>query len=472
MLMSLMFVLGLAQGAAAGGAGSSEQELSQYLRNWTMAELDLPATPGTGFVAIAYHEEREFVLVLHPESYRGPHFEVVVQGADDSYRPIEAPAPVTVAGQVEGFDGSLVSGSLINGKLTAIVDLGNGEDRLVIQPVTDYGVAGGSKQHVIYWSEDAIIGDWKCGGDIVVGGDHLSLPPPPEGGDADMTAEIAFDTDFEFYQKRGSNSATVIADIEQIVAAMNVIYKRDVGICHTISRIIVRDNAADPYTVTDPQSLLQQFQSHWNSSQGGVPRDLAHLMTGRSAPGGVIGIAYLSVVCNIGSAYGVSWTTFTTNNAVRVGLTSHECGHNWGAAHCCGSCSGCSTCHIMCPCIQGCSGRVDLFGASEIAQITAHKNSRSCLAAGCGGVPTEPTCNDIVNFTAKCKGSGKVKLKVTFSDSKFNGKTIDVQVGSFSTTTLTINGNLAKGSICCFNPGTYQARVIRPSCNPINVTCN
>ncbi|MCA8972939.1 MAG: hypothetical protein KDC95_24355, partial [Planctomycetes bacterium] len=211
-----------------------------------------------------------------------------------------------------------------------------------------------------------------------------------------------------------------------------VIYERDVNICHKITTIIIRSNSSDPYTSNDPNTLLNQFRNHWNSSQGGVVRDTAHMFTGRSASQ-TIGIAYLSVICNRSSAYGISWTTYTSNYQSRVGLTAHELGHNWGAGHCCGSCSGCNTCNIMCPCIRGCSGNITNFGSSSIAAITSHRNSRGCLDDGCnGGGTNDPTCADFQAVKLRCKADGTLKPKVVMFTEDFDGKTVTVTIdGSF-----------------------------------------
>jgi hypothetical protein len=103
---------------------------------------------------------------------------------------------------------------------------------------------------------------------------------------------------------------------------------------------------------------------------------MAHIFTGKGSFSGVIGCAYLSVVCT-SSGYGSSkayHSSLTTN----VGLVAHECGHNWGAGHCNSS----PPCYIMCSGLGGCQGNLTLFGPTSISSIIAHKNTRNCLDDG------------------------------------------------------------------------------------------
>jgi hypothetical protein len=122
-------------------------------------------------------------------------------------------------------------------------------------------------------------------------------------------------------------------------------------------------------------TLLGQFASRWNTVNAGIPRDVAHLFTGRNLTGSTIGIAQLASICNIGQAYGLSQSRFSNNFNSRVGLTCHEIGHGWAAQHC----DGQGACYIMCSGLGGCNNSVSLFGSFAIGQITAFAATRTCL---------------------------------------------------------------------------------------------
>ncbi len=238
-------------------------------------------------------------------------------------------------------------------------------------------------EYVVFASDDLVPGDdWNCG----VAGSHLhdELLQQGQGGStltcAHRIAEIAFDADVEFYQLNGSSIPNTVVDIEAVMNSLNVIYERDVGIQEVLRTIIVRTQEPDPYSSTSPNTLLNQFTNHWNANHANILRDHAHLMTGKNLSGGVIGIAFLGVVCNVPNAgYGLSQSRWTNNFPFRVALTAHEVGHNWNASHC----DGQQSCRIMCSGLGGCTGIITSFGPFEIAQIVAFRNSRGCLFSPC-----------------------------------------------------------------------------------------
>lgn len=455
-------------------------DLSEFFTAWSTQTPDLPGDSGMPFAVELELGGGRYTLVLDPFSVRAEGFQaLVVRDGELVEVPVEAPK--TYRGYVEGLPGSIAGGSYYDGQLRLVIEMGD-LGSYGVQPVADFVPGVNASLHVAYAATDSFTDDsWTCGTDELrhsFGGmqHHLDQSeangPNPAGGD--RTAEVAFDTDFEFFQRRGSVQAC-IDDIEAIQAGVDVIYERDVNICHVISRIIVRDTSNDPYSGTDAETILTQFQNHWNSQQGGVQRDLAHLMAGRSRDGGILGIAYLSVVCNRSSAYGVSWTLFSSNMTQRVALTAHEEGHNWGAGHCCSGCSGCSTCRIMCPCLGGCSGNITSFGTSEINQITNHRNSRSCLTDGCGGGGGGGggvQCGDVKNLKARCRDNGAIKGKVILFDETHDGEQVIISIDGRNFT-LTIANGRAPFNVCCYTGPGHSVSLVDPgNCITIQVSCN
>jgi hypothetical protein len=170
---------------------------------------------------------------------------------------------------------------------------------------------------------------------------------------------------------------------------MDVIYRRDCGITFLVGTVLVR-TTTDPYSSTDPGTLLSQFQNWWNANQGGVMRDVAMLFTGRAINGAVIGIAYLGQICNIPGAYGLTETMYagtSTNMTNRIGLCSHEMGHLWNAQHC----DATPDCRIMCSGLGGCSGILTSFSSGEIAQIVSFRNTCTCLTQ----IPSAPAITNL-----------------------------------------------------------------------------
>jgi hypothetical protein len=148
-------------------------------------------------------------------------------------------------------------------------------------------------------------------------------------------------------------------------------------------------------------NLLGQFRTRWNANHTAIRRDVAHLFTGEGSFGGVVGCAYVGVICG-SSGYGSSkaYSDLITN----IGLVAHEVGHNWNAGHC----DSQGTCNIMCSGLGGCSRNISSFAPSSVNVIVAHRNSRSCLSN-----PVLPTITAINPTTVTSWAPAQVELTGT-----------------------------------------------------------
>lgn len=307
-------------------------------------------------------------MQLRPYEMRSPGFRLLVDDGVE-IRQVETTPPSTYRGELVGERGSMVAASYVDGVLRA--HMLSGGKTWTLQPVSDAqpGLLPGT--YVVYEQADLKQLPFGCG--------VTEAPPPnpptnPGAAAADgghQIADLAIDADEPYYRHHGESVFAVQDEVLSIMNAADLIYNREVDIVHRISTILVRTVR----TYTDGSTgLLSEFRNRWNSFHSDIDRDVAHLFSGRPNPGGTIGIAYVSAVCNRSRAYGVSWTTWTSNMQNRVGLTSHELGHNWGAGHCTGS----PTCDIMCSTISGC-GNNTTFGIDSTNQIESYRDSRGCL---------------------------------------------------------------------------------------------
>ncbi|MCR9248443.1 MAG: M12 family metallo-peptidase [bacterium] len=305
-----------------------------------------------------------FRLVKH--DVRAPNYQLFESGSDGLV-PLPRPECVTYRGYIEQDPGSEVAATVEGGSVEIFARLGSG-DVWAVQPVREVQPTAGPALHIIYRAGDSVAPPRQCGVKV-------NKLPVPAGIGEDMLylCELACEADYPFFQRNGSNTTNTQNDITGIVNAMNVIYERDVDVRFVITQIVV-NSSPDPYTTTSAGTLLNQFGSRWNTVYGGIQRDVAHLFTGRNIQGGTIGIATVGTVCNVGSAYGLSESRYTGNFTLRVSLTAHECGHNFGAGHCNSS----PPCHIMCSGNGGCSTPT-LFGTSARNQIISYRQSVSCL---------------------------------------------------------------------------------------------
>lgn len=355
-------------------------------------------------------------VTLQPHSLRGSDFAVYVPDGKGELVVATAPSVTTYRGLVAGAPGKDVAASLIDGKLHALILDTNG-DRHVVEPMLALTAANSEEtKYAIYAGRDLVAGTAVCGADSLLGQrrdstDSIDGSAITNGAGVNGHTEIAFDADYEFYINNGSSMAAVVADIEMILNQVDMVYSTQTGICYTNAGIIVRNSAADPYTSSNPGTLLCEFGDEWNANVS-IPRDVAHLMTGRELDGITIGVAWNRVICpenytNCAGGrldYGLSESDYNypsmTPLAGRVGLTAHELGHNWSGCHCDdGACTGGGAdndCGIMNSILNGSL----MFNARSVAAITSHRDTRPCLdVCATGGLLGDMNCDGTVTVS-------------------------------------------------------------------------
>lgn len=328
-------------------------------------------------------------LLLERRSVRSPDFRLLVQRTNGELTEHPLPPVVTYRGTVQGDAESRVGLTWIDGRATGAIRLGDGTVWFV-QPVLDGHEPLDRDRHFVYRREDVIAGRGVCGNDQMPlrilnalpqrtpTEDYRSVERSVAIGGAPLFVEVAFDTDFEFFELNGRSVAATLTDIESIMNGLNVIYQAEFGLEHIITSVIVRTTKDDPYTQLTFSDLLWQMRSHWIVEHQNIRRDVVHLMIGRGLFDEAVGIAWIGTVCDDlaeGFSYGVSQSRFSENFSFRVGLTAHELGHNWDADHC----DGDADCSIMCSSINQCSGNVFQFGAVASASIEIFRDSAGCL---------------------------------------------------------------------------------------------
>ncbi|MFG0327815.1 MAG: M12 family metallo-peptidase [Phycisphaerales bacterium JB037] len=394
---------------AAIPVSAMADDLDQAIRNgfnvsgYQLETIQVPATAQQPFSMVMELGGVERTLVLEPFSMRADNFQVLIDDGSGVLKPFDVGPSPLMRGTVEGIDGATVAASIIEGEFSALVTIpGKTFQQFWVQSVTDVDADQPADLYAVWSNLDVVPTEHVCGvedhdhdhdGDIFIpdfgggfdagAGDASGNAGTGSGGDYDarldvfQEAQIAIEGDFQFYQDNGSNVTQTTNRIEQLMGVVEAVYERDVEITYAITTILIRTSSGqDPYSSNDAGTLLGQFQSWWNGNQGGVTRDVAHLFTGRSLNGGTIGVAYLGVICNRNSAYGLS-ENFTSSNTSMTGLIAHEIGHNWNAPHC----NGASPCYIMCSGLGGCNGLGNpvQFAPTTINTIVAFRNSRSCL---------------------------------------------------------------------------------------------
>ena len=354
--------------------------LAQFAINYGTVQI-LSVTPdvaGNYLIAVQIGGNQR-TIALAPHDLRGRGFQLIVEDALGRHT-LPTPPCVTFRGALVEDPTCKVAATIVGGTLTATIyepaaAVGLPGKTWVVQPVNAVQPNVAPTVHIVFEAADNAQLPYQCG--------NITPPqqpaPAPVNNDIKQECDIAIEGDREFWLLNGSNATTAQNDITSVMNQVEFLYNRDCDLQYNITQIVISTTSV--YTSSDANTLLTQFRSRWNTVYAGVPRDTAHLFTGRQMIGNTIGLAFVGVVCNTSSAYGLSESRYTGNFNLRTSLTAHELGHNWNASHC----NSQSPCYIMCASNGGC-GSVTLFSPSAIGQITSFAATRNCLTI----VPTTP----------------------------------------------------------------------------------
>lgn len=145
--------------------------------------------------------------------------------------------------------------------------------------------------------------------------------------DAPREIEISMIGDFEFTAQFGSGAA------DAMLLRMNMvdgIFSSQVGVTTIPTDFITFNSNTDPFTSSEPSTLLEQLGNYRNATALVRSRGLAHLLTGRRLNGNIIGIAYLGGICSARNGAGLSEVSPFIDS---IFVIAHEIGHNFGAPH-------------------------------------------------------------------------------------------------------------------------------------------
>jgi hypothetical protein len=418
-VLAASMLLGVAPLTLAQSVGSVELDAVRDLLGLdqvALVSVELGGVPGQDATAWVEIDGEQRLMVLRPTSVLADGFQLIEHLGGDEYRQVE-PAPVlTYRGEILDLPGIQVAASWLDDGLHARLYHEDGTSEW-LEPLAGRVAGAGIGTYAFYSSEHVRDSGRTCG---VTDAQRVGSTPFVQPGQlGQMTVgspvlkicELGVDTDFEYYQDYGQSSQNVQNQINSVINSMNVQYETEVGIRHDITTIIVRTSSNDPYTTNDPSSFLSQFRSHWQSQQGSIPRDVAHLFTGKNLNGGVIGIAYLSAICS-SLGYGLVESDCCGSFASKTDLSAHELGHNWAADHC--SCS--SPAYTMNPFITA----ANRFSPTQtIPAMINYAANRPCLDDETGAGP-DPVINGVSPFfiTAVMPDS---PAKITLTGTGFSG---------------------------------------------------
>jgi hypothetical protein len=153
-----------------------------------------------------------------------------------------------------------------------------------------------------------------------------------------LEAVLAIDTDTELLSQKFNNNTSAAADyVADLIAAMNVMYSRDLDVTLIQGTTYLR-TGSDPYSVNSgggaSSSELNEFGNYWKNNKGSVERTLAAMLSGKStSSNSASGIAWIGGLCS--TSYGYSFSKVFKINYLSgdAKLVGHEIGHNFGSPH-------------------------------------------------------------------------------------------------------------------------------------------
>lgn len=244
---------------------------------------------------------------------------------------LPAPAVTTYKGKIDGEERSevrlTINGLDIEGYFSGV------DGRLFIEPAWKYSRLAKSGDAIIYRAEDSLKDNtFLCESDIpgkLEFGKHLADLASSESIMNVRVLELATEADLEWVNTLGGASQAN-SDILSIVNMIEGTYNTELNL--TI-RVVYQHtwSVADPFGGADMSTILTSFRNYWNTNNGSVARDAAHLFSGKTVALSR-GLAYVGVICRVpGAAYGLSGYIGWAPGKFLV--PAHELGHNFGADH-------------------------------------------------------------------------------------------------------------------------------------------
>jgi len=208
------------------------------------------------------------------------------------------------------------------------------------------------------------------GADSIVHQNETVAEAGEDTSSADLRVlELAVDADVEFFAIYGAQTT---AEIEATLNMVNGIFESDLSLTIELVSLKIWDAEPDPYNEVQAPSLLGELRNHWNVQNGAIVRDAVHLFTGKDLTGSTVGIAYLSVVCNVSAGYAISQDL--ASDVLMPLLVAHELGHNLGTDH---DPNGSTPRYIMYPSLG--FSNLDEFSDLTKTFIGNYVNAVSCL---------------------------------------------------------------------------------------------
>jgi hypothetical protein len=359
-----------------------ERKLDKVIRKYQVLKMNAKDITNqvkrTGRFSITTQNE-VFNLELEPHDLRSSNYMAEESGSGHVRYVSTVPAQ-TYRGKAAGMKGTEVRFT-IGDKLEGIIISPKG--KFFIERLSKYENTADSSSFIFYDQKDVnteAFGTCEATLAEKISEASAIIAPATAAATSYREVELATEADYEYVQALG-DSAAANNEILNIINQVDGIYKNELGLAFKVVYQHTWSTNDDPYSSTNPSTMLTEFRNHWNSSYTHIARDLAHMWTGKDMDGSTIGIANVGVTCRSASySYGISQRF--TSAVGKVALTAHEIGHNFNAQHT--TTTECTN-TIMAPSLG--SGTQLTFCQTSRNQMSSHVNSYP----GCLSTTTNPT---------------------------------------------------------------------------------
>ncbi len=330
----------LLAGMPAAAHAQDTHRVDRYLRHYQRVAVDTRAivrrARTMGRVTIPT-EDGTLELMVAPNDIRSPRYRAEAVAEDGIAYPVTPASLRTFRGTAAGIPGSEVRFSLREDAIEGIVITPH--EWYLVEPLRNYDATADQAEMVVYRASDIIPEAFgtcatALAEQISTQAAHVQGVIAAQfaiAGASVSVADVATEADYEFVTANGSaaNANNAILDIMNQVDG---IYSSQLNISLHVIYQHAWATSGDPYTSTDPSSMLAEFRNWGSTNLGSVPYDIAHMWTGKDMDGSTVGIAYVGVTCYAASfTYGVSQSLAASPG--KYILTAHEIGHNFGASH-------------------------------------------------------------------------------------------------------------------------------------------
>lgn len=354
----MLTLLPIALSAMAVEAPASDLPASQFLQ--------LPNAPEGQLSVSVELPGRTANIVLFPDDSRSEELRVFRQVPGGLF-PIPAPQPRTLTGYLQGEANSLVSATLEDGKLTALVHDLESRSTWIVEPRNPYAPRMHSR--VEHRVRPFLGSELSCGcdleeagqgnagiGSLEPGDERVGRTPqvPAFSSTGLLSMDIILDSTAELYAAFGGDEPALSSYLLSLAHHSSVLFEAQLGLKLEVTQLVLRPDSQaagypyEPdfqYSGSNTSALHNDIRQEWGFGWHPVySHDYVHLFSDRGlnvSASGVIGGSQSDDICNTVTQFGMAIERPTSWGRVEgaagfdsdVEVLTHEIGHGFDIVH-------------------------------------------------------------------------------------------------------------------------------------------